>query len=262
MRGARVLLFVLAAAVSAQAQPAAKPASGDAGRVGVNATLHGLVYGGDIGVGVTMHLTDHLALRPAFSFTHHTEDREGTHDYESLPSYDSFSRSRLGPETLTSDREADGSALSVALLWYFAEKQGLRPYVGAGYEHRKSSASETTLVETPTYHYFSYDRPPRPAAYESRTLVEQEQRHRLGSLFLGAEHAFGRRCRAFAQVGVDYGSHARDERRVSVSTDPSRCAQCFPPPVVRTSSDTTTSNGKGRISGSFCGMLGLTFYLN
>jgi hypothetical protein len=263
--GTHALLFVLATGLSAQAEEKA-PAAGDAGRWGVNATLHGLIYGGDVSLGVTHHLTDHLALRPSLSFAHHTLDADEEHDFRRIPSYEAPPTPTLGPSTSASDHKTEGSAKGAALLWYFQEKekQGLRPYLGVGYEHRASTTTETQRGEFPTYFwYYSSGQPQQATVITTHTFIERKERTHLGTLFLGAEHAFGRRCRAFTQVGIDYGSVKREERRTSTRTDPRDCYyQCYPIPEGSTETNTDASNGRGKIAGSFSGMLGLTFYLN
>jgi hypothetical protein len=233
------LLFLLTSAIPSQAEE--REQSNDAGRLGLLATVHGLLYGSDVGLGVTYHVSRRLAFRPSVSFGHKEDDTSADTTYEPSSSY-------VGPSSVLSSSSSSFTQ-KLGLLYYLGTNPKTSPYLGVAYSHSSSSSRSESLTDTTAFE----------GTRVFRYVSLADDRRRIGSAFVGVEHSFGKRFRAFGELGVSFGS----VRSGSSSESSSRLlvpnGAVF---VEEPGTITSASRSRGNVSGSFDSFAGLVVLLN
>jgi hypothetical protein len=225
-----------ASGAAADEVAAAKP---EKGRIGIDAAFNGTTL-----VGLTWHVGERLALRPAIAFLHSSD----TSGLSSTPLPTSFTRD------LSNDGSSSAYEAQLSLLYFLRKAGGLRPYLGATYYHTHSSgdSTRTETVVSPTT--------PPPTTVPEPLALPATEKYRAdtdgGRAFLGLQHGFGERFRIFGEMGLSFA------KRSTTSTS-NYFAQRFDP-VTRTfvpEPITSSVHNDSKSVGSFNAEIGLVFYL-
>jgi hypothetical protein len=144
----------------------------------------GIVMAYPAQAGVLWKVTDRVAVRPEFNWTHSTIESTGTSTV--------FTGTGVTTTTVTTTTSTNGTGYGVSGLWYFARRDALWLYLSPRFAYtRTSSTADRPTIGLPNL--------PAPSPFTTTTSTYTTS----GSF--GAEYELAKRFGVFAELGVAYG---------------------------------------------------------
>ena len=163
----------------------------------------GLTMGFPTNVGVLWQVTDRVAIRPAFSFSHNWSEsttESGTQPTIPIPSPPGFVTFDPATRT-TSSSNIWTTGVDLSVLLYLGKWDNVRTYVAPAYGYRRSSVTSESSSEilAPLPPGF----PPDLLAPRSFNSKSESDSH-VGAATLGVQFTPHRRFSVFGELGVRY----------------------------------------------------------